>query len=597
MKQKKGAVMDQSIKRVLDSLRDLPREDGPDKIMGAADAVNRFIKPGMSIHLGITSSIPYGLSYELIRQFYKSKPGFDIITLGAINHVIIMMHLGMVKKLVTTYAGDPYPSPTPNIVVQNLYLNRKVDIENWSILAFTLRLMAGALNIGFLPVNSILDSTMEQENKDSFKRIRRPFDPSGDIGVLRSMNPDISVYHAFAADRSGHAIFTPPYAEEFYGAYASRNGVILSAEHIVDEDTIRRYSHLSKMPSYLVRAVVPMEFGAHPSGMPESGFAEFDGYSEDYDFILEFREAAKSIDTLEKWIDTWVTGVQDHGAYLQKLGGKKMLYLKGKSKPLSWADEIRDAADDISASGDPSKNELMTAMASAVLEEKIRKNGYKAILAGIGNSNLAAWLSAIRLKKENVDVELVAEVGFYGYYPRPGNPFIFNFANIPTCKQLTSAVEALGLMVGGYSNKTIGIVGAGQVDKEGNINSTMVGDRIFLVGSGGGNDVTAGAQETIVVCPLNQMRFVDKVSYITAPGRKVSAVVSDMGVFEKDGRGEFILTRYPHKKGMDVAAHVKTIKEKTGWDLRVADTLQPLEYPSQDALIAMRLFDPKKAFL
>lgn len=590
-------MTDTTVQKVLDSFARLPREDGQDKVMSADQAIRRFVKPGMSIHIGITNSIPYGLSYELIRQFYKEKPGFDIITLGAINHIIVMMHLGMVNKVVTTYAGDPYPSPTPNIVVQNQYLNKQVAIENWSILAFTLRLMAGALGVGFMPVNSILDSTMEVENKDGFKRIPAPFAQSGDIGALKALNPDISFYHAFVADRSGHAIFTPPYAEEFYGAYASRNGVILSAEHIVDDDVIRKYSHLSKIPSYLVRAVVPMEFGSHPSGMAESGFAEFDGYSEDYDFILGFREAAKSIDTLDPWIRDWVTGVQDHDGYIRKLGGQKLLYLKGKAKPLSWADEIKDVVDTVSPSAQASKNELMTAMASVLLEEKIREKSYRAVLAGIGNSNIAAWLSALRLKQEQIDVELIAEVGFYGYYPRPGNPFIFNFANIPTCKMLTSAFDALGLMVGGSSNKTIGIIGAGQVDRTGNINSTRVGDGIFLVGSGGGNDVTTGAQETIVVCPLNQMRFVDTVSYITGPGKKVSTLVTDMGVFEKDTRDEFVFTRYPQKPGLDLEAHVRAVKEKTGWDVGIARALKPVAYPSVETLITMRLFDPRKAFL
>jgi|YelNatPaOPRAMG01_1025707.scaffolds.fasta_scaffold02565_13 acyl CoA:acetate/3-ketoacid CoA transferase alpha subunit/acyl CoA:acetate/3-ketoacid CoA transferase beta subunit len=584
------------VQHILNGLTDLPGEDGTNKVMSADEAIDKFIKPGMTIHIGVTNSIPYGLSYELIRKFYRSNPKFEIVTLGAINHVISMIHLGMVKKIVTTYSGDPYPSPTPNIVVQNQYLNKQIEIENWSILAFTLRLMAGAMGVGFMPLNSILDSTMEFENQQNFKRIPMPFDQSRDIGVVRALNPDISIYHAFAADSSGHAIFTPPYAEEFYGAYASRDGVILSAEHIVSSNVIRKYAHLSKLPSYLVKAVVPMEFGAHPSGMAESGFAEFDGYSEDYDFILTFREAAKSVDTLDKWINEWITGLKSHEEYIQRLGGKRLLYLKGKAKPLSWIDEFMDIKDSISVSEQASKSELMTAMASTILEEKIRQNGYSAILAGIGNSNISAWLTALKLKKEKIDVELIAEVGFYGYYPRPGNPFIFNFANIPTCKILTSAFDALGLMVGGYSNKTIGIIGAGQIDKYGNVNSTRVGD-VFLVGSGGGNDVTVGAKETIVVCPLNQMRFVEKVSYVTAPGKRVSTLVTDMGVFEKDQSSEFVFTRYPYKEDLDVDQHVKTVKEKTGWDVKISNNLRPIDYPSIDTLITMRLFDPKKAFL
>jgi hypothetical protein len=48
---------------------------------------------------------------------------------------------------------------------------------------------------------------------------------------------------------------------------------------------------------------------------------------------------------------------------------------------------------------------------------------------------------------------------------------------------------------------------------------------------------------------------------------------------------------------MDIDAHVRTVKEKTGWDVGISNALKPVEYPSRETLITMRLFDPKKAFL
>ena len=91
--------------------------------------------------------------------------------------------------------------------------------------------------------------------------------------------------------------------------------------------------------------------------------------------------------------------------------------------------------------------------------------------------------------------------------------------------------------------------------------------------------------------------FVDRVTYITGPGKKVSTLVTDMGVFEKDEKNEFVFTRYPQKPGMDIDAHVRAVKEKTGWDVGIASNLKPVAYPSQETLVTMRLFDPKKAFL
>ncbi|MEM0215197.1 MAG: hypothetical protein QXI54_06375 [Archaeoglobaceae archaeon] len=54
---------------------------------------------------------------------------------------------------------------------------------------------------------------------------------------------------------------------------------------------------------------------------------------------------------------------------------------------------------------------------------------------GIGDSNLSAWIAYYIMREKGFSAELVAEVGFYGYSPRPANPFVFNTANIPTCKR------------------------------------------------------------------------------------------------------------------------------------------------------------------
>ena len=62
-----------------------------------------------------------------------------------------------------------------------------------------------------------------------------------------------------------------------------------------------------------------------------------------------------------------------------------------------------------------------------------------------------AWLATYLLRQEDYEIDVMAEVGFFGYLPRPADPFIFNVTNIPTCKMLTDISEVLGMFVGGFA--------------------------------------------------------------------------------------------------------------------------------------------------
>jgi len=95
------------------------------------------------------------------------------------------------------------------------------------------------------------------------------------------------------------------------------------------------------------------------------------------------------------------------------------------------------------------------------------------------------------MQLDGVPVELVAEIGLYGFFPRPGEPFIFSNRNISTCKALTTVETVLGLHVSGRHNRCLAIIGAAQIDVCGNINSTYAASGKFLVGSGGANDIAS----------------------------------------------------------------------------------------------------------
>jgi acyl CoA:acetate/3-ketoacid CoA transferase beta subunit len=142
----------------------------------------------------------------------------------------------------------------------------------------------------------------------------------------------------------------------------------------------------------------------------------------------------------------------------------------------------------------------------------------------------------------------------------------------------------------------VGSLAAGQVDKHGNINSTIIPGVAYITGSGGANDITSSAREVVLSLQQSARRFVDKVPYITAPGRRVRTVVSDLGVYEKaDEHGELRLTRiFPDRPEAEAVAAARAA---CGWALRVAPSLERLPAPTRDELALIRLFDPRRYFL
>jgi len=242
----------------------------------------------------------------------------------------------------------------------------------------------------------------------------------------------------------------------------------------------------------------------------------------------------------------------------------------------------------------------MAIVASArKLKEIIQKKNYETLLCGAGIPNLSAWLAWFELDKMGYPLQLMAEIGLYGYSPTPFEPFIFNHRNFPTCKLLTGIQTMLGVFAGGGTNRCIGALGAAEVDKHGNINTTRIGPDRYLVGSGGANDIASAAQEVIVTAIHDRARFVDRVSYITSPGWKVRTLISTLGIFEKLGDDqEFTLTGYyPSPKFSTLDEHVRYIKGNCSWDLKVRDHLDKIAPPTDEELKLLRIFDPYRYFL
>jgi acyl CoA:acetate/3-ketoacid CoA transferase beta subunit len=220
------------------------------------------------------------------------------------------------------------------------------------------------------------------------------------------------------------------------------------------------------------------------------------------------------------------------------------------------------------------------------------------VLAGVGLSNLAAWLGVERLKRDGHSIELMAEIGMFGYAPRPGEPFIFASRNQSTCTMMTDVMGVLGTFVGGPGTHTIGMIGAAQIDQTGRTNSTYADDGSFLVGSGGANDIMSAAEEVIVSVSHQPGRIVDKVAYVTCPGERVRSIVTSLGVFERESSGdEFRITRVLPSTADDIQGAIERMRALTPWPVVVGDGVDIEAPPTAEEISDLRAYDPQRTFL
>jgi len=220
-----------------------------------------------------------------------------------------------------------------------------------------------------------------------------------------------------------------------------------------------------------------------------------------------------------------------------------------------------------------------------------------AVLAGAGVANLAAWLGVAQARDAGSRVRLTAEIGLWGYDPVPADPFVLNHRNFWRSEMLGDAEMVLGTLVGGPGTTTVACLGGAQIDRHGNINSTLVPDGPFLVGSGGGNDVASVCAEAVVVALLDPRRTPAECGYVTSPGHAVRSLVTDLGTFEKAGPGgELVLTRVP-EGGEPIAERIAAARAACGWDLHVADEVTELDAPTAGEIAALRRWDPRGWFL
>lgn len=155
----------------------------------------------------------------------------------------------------------------------------------------------------------------------------------------------------------------------------------------------------------------------------------------------------------------------------------------------------------------------------------------------------------------------------------------------------------------------VGFLGAAQVDKFGNINTTVIGDyhqpKVRLPGAGGAPEIAGSAKKVLIILKQGHRTFVEKLAFITSvghgeggdhrkrlglPGAGPVAIITDLCIMEPEaGSNEFIVT------SMHPGVTREQVIENTGWQIRFADVVTTTEAPRAEELAALRDLEARTA--
>jgi glutaconate CoA-transferase subunit B len=240
----------------------------------------------------------------------------------------------------------------------------------------------------------------------------------------------------------------------------------------------------------------------------------------------------------------------------------------------------------------PTTDEVMTVAAARELTDGV------VCFVGIGLPSLAANL-ARRLHAPRA--VLIYESGTIGAKPTRPPLSIGDSELADTADAVVSVAEifAYWLQAGRID---IGFLGAAQVDRYGNINTTIVGDyerpSVRLPGAGGAPEIAAHARQTFIVLRQDRRSFVETLDFRTSVGHGDGAgdraalglrgagptvVISDLGILRPDkSDGQLVLTALHPGRTVD------EVRDATGWPLRVAESVTTTAPPTTEELAALR---------
>ena len=558
-----------------------------DKQMSVSEAVSRFIPDGSLLAMGGFGHVRVSMAvvYEMIRQRKK-----HLLMTGktAVHDLDVLVGSGVVDQVEVAYSfGHELRglSPASRRAVETGKCKVTGEISN---AGFQWRFLAAMMGLPFIPTRVMLGTDTFAHS--SAQSMVDPFSGKP-VCLLPACYPDVAVIHVPRCDKFGNAQIDGITVEDFELSRAARH-LIVTTEKIVETKKIRQEPWKTVIPFYLVSAVVETPFGSHPCQMPYQYFF-------DEDHIGEWLSVSATDEGVQWYLEKYVYGVNDFSEYLGLIGGKKKMQQLAR---IERFEEPMTAPWLKSKKGKPvgkevySETELLACVASRMLQDN------KSVFVGTGLPMIAAMLAQ---RTHAPNLLLFFEAGGIG----PEMPVLP--ISVGDSRTFYSAVAAssmhdsMAMAQAGYID--YGFLGGAQIDKYGNLNTTVIGPyehpKVRLPGSGGANDVGTLCHQTIILMRQDKHRFLEKLDFLTTPGYlsgfesrenaglpKGSGpyrVITQLGVYGFDAQSKQMMLLSLHP-----GVSVQQVTENSGFPIQIPDQVSRTTPPSQKELSLLKKIDP-----
>jgi glutaconate CoA-transferase subunit A len=302
-----------------------------DKVMRLADAIRQYVTDGCHISIGgfTINRNPMAAVYEIIRQRIRNLHLYAHSNGQGVDELV---GAGCIARLEIAYAGSGRFAPTC-IRFRKAVEAGSITVEDYSNYQMTLRFLAGAMGVPFLPTRSALGTDIV--NKWGFSSSSRESDPKlpnrkmvvmdnpfGDWGqatrlvLVPAIQPDITILHVQQADPQGTVRIDGLSFTDVEQAKSARH-VVVTCEQLVTADRLREAPDRNQIPFFCVDAVVPVPMGAYPT-------ACYRHYDYDPLYLNKYRQAAMDDDRYRQYLQDFVFGVQNHEALLDLVGREQI---------------------------------------------------------------------------------------------------------------------------------------------------------------------------------------------------------------------------------------------------------------------------------
>lgn len=305
------------------------------KVMTIETAVRRFMMDGAHISIGgfTLNRNPMAAVYEIIRQGFKNLHVYVHSNGTGVDELI---GAGCVGKLEIAYAGNGKTAATC-IRFRKAVEEGTLKVEDYSNFMMSLRFLAGAMGVPFMPTLSGFGS--EITTTWGFSKALRMADPKmvddklvimdnpfGDWGdaekvlLVPAINPEVTFLHVQKADTMGTCRIDGLTFADVEQAKASRH-VVVTCEELVDPESLRDYPERNQIPFLHVAAVCHAPYGGYPT-------AVYRYYDYDAAYLRAYADAAKDDDQYNSFQAEHVYGVKSHQALLALMGEDRLASIK-----------------------------------------------------------------------------------------------------------------------------------------------------------------------------------------------------------------------------------------------------------------------------